>query len=110
MKNTEIFLKIINRELAADIIYEDEMVIAFKDAYPVNPGHFLVVPKKWAPNVLESSDEDVQHAILVARKLAKSEIIDKGIPAFKIVINTGKEAAQTVFHTHIHVIPYNIKK
>ncbi|TNK82074.1 hypothetical protein C4M98_01770 [Mycoplasmopsis pullorum] len=102
----DIFLKIINREIPAKIIYEDDKVIAFMDAYPIQEGHFLVVPKNWAPNVLESSDEDITHAFLVARKLAKERVINQGIPAFKIVINTGKEAEQSVFHTHIHVIPY----
>ncbi|TNK91648.1 hypothetical protein C4M83_03665, partial [Mycoplasmopsis pullorum] len=47
----DIFLKIINREIPAKIIYEDDKVIAFMDAYPIQEGHFLVVPKNWAPNV-----------------------------------------------------------
>lgn len=102
----DLFLKIINREIPSDIIYEDEHVIAFMDIYPEQPGHFLVVPKKYAKNCLESTEEDFVYAILKARELAKKFVIDKGIPGFRIVINTGKSAGQSVFHTHIHVIPY----
>ncbi|WP_406617019.1 histidine triad protein HinT [Mycoplasmopsis adleri] len=102
----DIFLKIINHELDAKFIYEDDKCVAFYDKFPLQPGHFLVVPKERSKNITEADDATAAHLINVARKLAKKEILDKGIPAFKILINTGKEADQTIFHTHIHVIPY----
>ncbi|QIW62065.1 histidine triad protein HinT [Mycoplasmopsis gallinacea] len=101
-----VFTKIINREIPANIIYEDDRVIAFLDAFPSTEGHFLVVPKIEKPNLLETSDDDFVYAILKARELAKKEVLDKGKTGFKILINTGASADQTVFHTHIHVIPY----
>lgn len=105
----DIFLKIINRELDAKFLYEDDKCVAFYDKFPLQPGHFLVVPKIKSKNIAEANDETAAHLINVARKLAKREVLDKGIPGFKILINTGKEADQTIFHTHIHIIPYKEK-
>ncbi|EGV00247.1 histidine triad protein HinT [Mycoplasmopsis columbina] len=105
----DLFLKIINRELPSDILYEDDKCIAIYDKYPFREGHFLVIPKKWSQNVTEMDDETAGHVFNVARKLAKKEILDKGIPGFKIIINTGEMADQTVFHTHVHVIPFREK-
>ncbi|MGV2392643.1 UNVERIFIED_CONTAM: HIT family protein [Campylobacter lari] len=102
----DIFLKIISRELSAEIIYEDDICIAFYDKFPLQPGHFLVVPKTRSKNITEADDQTAAHLINTARKLAKEHILDKGIPGFKTLINTGKSADQTIFHTHIHIIPY----
>ncbi|QSF13536.1 histidine triad protein HinT [Mycoplasma sp. Mirounga ES2805-ORL] len=104
-----IFTKIINRELPAEIIYEDDICISFLDKFPIQPGHFLVVPKKESKNVLEMDQYTINHCVAIAKKLAKERVIDKGIPAFKLLVNTGSEADQTVFHTHFHIIPYSKK-
>ncbi|EFF41140.1 histidine triad protein HinT [Mycoplasmopsis alligatoris] len=101
-----VFAKIIKRELPAKIIYEDDKVIAFMDAFPEQEGHFLVVPKQEAENMMKNSDDVIIYAFQKARELAKREVLDKGIPAFKLVINNGYEAGQRVFQTHIHIIPY----
>ncbi|VEU75608.1 HIT-like protein (cell cycle regulation) [Mycoplasmopsis maculosa] len=102
----DVFLKIINRELPAEIIYEDDICIAFFDKFPLQKGHFLVVPKTLSKNITEADDQTAAHLINVARKLAKERILDKGIPGFKTLINTGKAADQVIFHTHVHIIPY----
>ncbi|MHA3801790.1 histidine triad protein HinT [Mycoplasma sp. HF14] len=101
-----IFTKIIKREIPSKVLYEDDKVIAIYDAFPQTEGHFLVIPKTPEENILANSEEDFLYAMKKARELANQEIIEKGIPGFKIVINTGKTAGQVVFHTHIHVIPY----
>ncbi|WP_027335062.1 histidine triad protein HinT [Mycoplasmopsis felifaucium] len=105
----DIFLKIINRELEAKFIYEDDICVAFYDKFPLQPGHFLVVPKTRTANITEMDDDTAAHLINTARKLAKQEVLDKGLAGFKILINTGSAADQTIFHTHVHVIPYKEK-
>lgn len=104
------FLKIINRELESKIIYEDDQCIAFYDKFPIQEGHFLVVPKRKSKNILETTEDELFHLIAIAKKLAKEQIIDK-FPnsGFKLVINTNEAAGQVIFHTHIHIIPY-VKK
>ncbi|MFV8478326.1 histidine triad protein HinT [Mycoplasma sp. B6400] len=101
-----IFTKIIKREIPSKVLYENDRVIAIYDAFPQTEGHFLVIPKVQEENILANSEEDFLYAMKIARQLADKEIIQKGIPGFKIMINTGKTAGQVVFHTHIHVIPY----
>lgn len=105
-KNKSIFSKIIDREIPAEIIYEDDLVIAFLDAFPHKPGHFLVVPKKQEVNMIEQDEASFIHAMKIARKLAKERVLGSNIPGFRLLVNTGKSAGQTVFHTHIHIIPY----
>lgn len=101
-----VFKKIIDRELPAEIIYEDDLVIAIMDAFPVSEGHFLVIPKSEKPNMLTHSEEEMTYAFKVAYKLAKERLWDKGIKDFRLMINTGLKGKQTVFHTHIHIVPY----
>ncbi|SJZ58121.1 histidine triad protein HinT [Mycoplasmopsis verecunda] len=102
-----IFTKIIKREIPSKILYEDDKVIAIYDAFPKNEGHFLVIPKVQKDNILQNTEEEFLYAMKISRELAQKEIIDKNRAGFKIVINTGKAAGQEVFHTHIHVIPYD---
>ncbi|MBU4689642.1 histidine triad protein HinT [Mycoplasma zalophidermidis] len=101
-----IFLNIIEGKLDAKFLYKDEKCVAFYDKFPVNEGHFLVVPRVKSKNITETDDSTAAHLINVARKLGKQEVLDKGISGFKIVINTGASAEQSIFHTHVHVIPY----
>ncbi|VEU76344.1 histidine triad protein HinT [Mycoplasmopsis columboralis] len=108
-KNKSIFSKIVDREIPATILYEDDVVIAFLDAFPYSEGHFLVVPKDEKENMLESDEKTFLHAMKVARELAQKLVVDKGIESFKLLVNTGANAGQTVFHTHIHIIPFKEK-
>ena len=99
-----IFQKIIDKELPADIVYEDDICLAFKDINPVAPIHILVIPKKRIEKISDSNTEDNEllgHLFLVAGNIAK----DLGIEdAFRLVVNNGAGAQQTVFHLHIHLI------
>jgi|TARA_B100001113_G_scaffold282229_1_gene237200 histidine triad (HIT) family protein len=99
-----IFQKIIDRELPADIIYEDEQSLVFRDINPVAPTHLLIIPKKQIEKISDANDEDQEllgHLFLVAGKVAKQLEIDD---AFRLVVNNGAGAQQTVFHLHIHLI------
>lgn len=99
-----IFQKIIDKELTADIIYEDELALVFKDINPVAPTHLLIIPKKQIEKVSDAEDQDKEllgHLLLVAGKVARDLGIDE---AFRLVVNNGAGAQQTVFHLHIHLI------
>jgi len=99
-----IFQKIIDRELPADIIYEDEKSLVFRDINPVAPTHLLIIPKKQIEKISDANNEDQEllgHLFLVAGKVARELDIDD---AFRLVINNGAGAQQTVFHLHIHLI------
>ena len=99
-----IFQKIIDKELAADIVYEDDSCLAFKDINPVAPIHILVIPKKRIEKIYDSNTEDREllgHLFLVAGKIARDLGIEE---AFRLVVNNGAGAQQTVFHLHIHLI------
>ncbi len=105
---SSLFTKIINREIPADIVYEDEKVIAFKDINPVAKFHVLVVPKKEISNINEIKPEDselIGYIFLVIQKLAKEFGIDKS--GYRVVSNCNEDAGQTVFHIHFHLIGGN---
>jgi len=99
-----IFQKIIDKELPADIVYEDDSCLAFKDINPVAPTHILVIPKKRIEKISDSNTDDKEllgHLFLVAGNIAR----DLGVEdAFRLVVNNGAGAQQTVFHLHIHLI------
>ncbi|MBT7192320.1 MAG: histidine triad nucleotide-binding protein [Anaerolineae bacterium] len=100
-----IFCKIIAKEIPGDILYEDEQVIAFRDIQPAAPIHILIVPKKHIPSINEATEEDERllgHLHLVAKKIAQEEgIAERG---YRLVINTGKEGGQIIFHIHLHLM------
>jgi len=100
-----IFEKIIQREIPAHIVYEDNLAIAFLDISQISKGHTLVVPKKSYPNLLSMPDDLLQHLIVVAKKVAHA--IEKTFKpeGFNLLNNNGEIAGQTVFHFHIHVVP-----
>ena len=93
-----LFQKIIDREIPADIVYEDDLCLVFKDINPVAPIHLLIIPKKQIDKVAdaESLDQDLLgHLMLVAGNVAR----DLGVEdAFRLVVNNGSGAQQTVFH------------
>ena len=99
-----LFQKIIDKELPADVVYEDDLCLAFKDINPVAPTHILIIPKKQIEKISDSHPEDKEllgHLFLVAGNIAR----DLGIEdAFRLVVNNGAGAQQTVFHLHIHLI------
>ena len=100
-----IFLKIIDREIPADIVFEDERVLAFRDINPQAPNHVLVIPKKPIVSLATAGDEDrdlLGHLLLVARDVARAEGLDER--GFRIVQNNGDEGGQAVSHLHIHVL------
>ncbi|MCB1111193.1 MAG: histidine triad nucleotide-binding protein [Chlamydiales bacterium] len=101
---TTIFGKIINRELEADIVYEDEHVIAIKDINPAAPVHLLIIPKKEIPRIQEMGEHDLYllgHVVQVAQKLAKEYNIEEG---YRLLTNNGPDAGQTIFHLHFHLL------
>lgn len=100
-----IFCKIINKELPADIIYEDEEIIVFKDIKPVAPIHFLIIPKKHiiSVNNLEIKDKEVVGQLfLIAKKIAKEQGISK--TGYRLIFNVGPDAGQEVDHLHLHLL------
>ena len=99
-----IFQKIIDKEIPADIIYEDEKSLVFKDINPVAPIHILIIPKNQIEKIsdAEQTDQDLLgHLFLVAGKVARQLGVEN---AFRLVVNNGAGAQQTVFHLHIHLI------
>tara|TARA_B100000965_G_C18953214_1_gene482252 strand:+ start:109 stop:447 length:339 start_codon:yes stop_codon:yes gene_type:complete len=98
-----IFLKIVNKELPADIVYEDDIAIAFNDISPQAPTHILIIPKKEITKLTNSTSNDTEllgHLLFVAKKVTD----DLKIENYRVVINNGSEAGQTVFHLHLHVL------
>ncbi|XP_003911567.1 histidine triad nucleotide-binding protein 2, mitochondrial [Papio anubis] len=99
-----IFSRILDRSLPADILYEDQQCLVFRDVAPQAPVHFLVIPKKPIPRISQAEEDDQQllgHLLLVAKKIAKAEGLGDG---YRLVINDGKLGAQSVYHLHIHVL------
>jgi histidine triad (HIT) family protein len=100
-----LFNKIINKELPADILFENKRIIAFYDINPAQKGHFLVVPKTYSRNLITIKDNDLKYCFSMARKLALKEMKKQSVDGFRIIVNNEATSKQVVFHTHIHVIP-----
>ncbi len=99
-----IFTKIINREIPATILHEDDVCIALKDIAPKAPTHLLVVPKKEIVSMADLTDDDeaiIGHCMIVAAKVAAEAGLEGG---YRLVINTGADGGQEVPHIHIHVL------
>lgn len=100
-----VFCKIINKEMDAEIVYEDKEVLAFKDIYPAAPVHLLVVPRKHIPTLADLKEEDaclIGRLHLVVNDLARAFKLDK--KGYRVVINCGKDGGQVVYHLHIHLL------
>jgi histidine triad (HIT) family protein len=100
-----IFSKIIKREIPAEIVYEDDEIIAINDINPQAPVHILIIPKKEIPtlNDLEENDSHLIGKIfLTAKELAKKNGISED--GYRLVVNCNKNAGQTVFHIHFHLL------
>ncbi|XP_030422973.1 histidine triad nucleotide-binding protein 2, mitochondrial [Gopherus evgoodei] len=103
-RSPTIFSKIIDRTIRADILYEDDKCLAFRDVAPQAPVHFLVIPKRPIPRlscVATGDAELLGHLLLVASQMAKVEGLVDG---YRVVINDGKQGAQSVYHLHLHVL------
>ena len=99
-----IFGKIVSGEIPSDFLYEDEHCIAINDLNPQAPVHVLVIPKKEIPRLVDASAEDqalLGHLMLAAGKVAEQLGV---ADAFRVIINNGAGAGQTVFHLHLHII------
>lgn len=104
MTDTTIFKKIIDGEIPADIVYEDDLCLAFHDINAQAPVHLLVIPRKEISSLADLDDEDQQlmgHMQLVIRKLAAELGLDNG---FRVVVNCGSDGGQSVDHLHYHLL------
>jgi histidine triad (HIT) family protein len=100
-----IFTRIINREIPADIVYEDEQVIAFFTIEPINPGHTLVVPKIPFVNLLDGDDTVLGHMTVTAKRIGNALIANGFATGITLVMNNEIDGGQEVFHAHMHVVP-----
>lgn len=100
-----LFCQICRGQLPSDKVYENDHVLAFRDINPQAPVHVLVIPKKHIASIAEFQEDDLElagHLQLAIRKVAELEgLLDDG---FRVVVNTGRSAGQTVFHLHYHVL------
>ncbi|HBJ34451.1 MAG TPA: histidine triad nucleotide-binding protein [Planctomycetaceae bacterium] len=99
-----IFAKIIAREIPADILYEDDLCLAFRDIAPKAPTHVLVIPKKPIVSLADLTPEDemiVGRCVIVASQVAKDQNLDNG---YRLVVNCGNDGGQEVPHLHFHLL------
>lgn len=104
MPEKTIFKRIIDKEIPAEIVYEDDDCLAFKDIHPQAPVHVVVIPKKEIVSVDDIAEEDEQrigHLFVAMRKIAAELSLDKG---YRVVTNCGRAAGQEVMHIHFHLL------
>ncbi|MEO8496105.1 MAG: histidine triad nucleotide-binding protein [Planctomycetota bacterium] len=104
MSDKTIFKRIIDKEIPADIIYEDDLCLAFRDISPQAPTHVLVIPKQEIASVAAIADEDqalIGHLYLVIRNLANQLGLGNG---YRVVVNCGADGGQAVDHLHFHLL------
>ena len=105
MTKDTIFSKIIRREIPATIVYETDNVLAFRDITPQAPTHILIIPKKPLPDITSATEEDkalLGELLLAGAEIAKKEGLAEN--GYRLVINTGQDGGQTVFHLHMHLL------
>ena len=99
------FCGIVSGKLPGKIVFKDERATAFHDIHPAGPTHILIVPNKHIISVNDLVPEDealIGHLFTIARQLAESECVDKS--GYRLIVNTGRDANQTIFHLHMHLI------
>lgn len=104
MTEQSIFTKIINREIPSEFIYEDELCVVIKDIQPKAPTHVLLIPKEEIPRLVDANEEHkalLGHLMLTAGKIAEQLGVGD---AFRLIVNNGAGAGQTVFHLHLHIL------
>ena len=102
---TTLFTKIINKEIPADIVYEDEICLAFRDINPQAPVHILLIPKKEIVSIATLTEEDneiLAHLLLITAEIAKQEGLEE--KGYRVVSNIGNDGGQSVFHLHFHIL------
>ncbi|MCY6493655.1 histidine triad nucleotide-binding protein [Leptolyngbya sp. GGD] len=102
--NDTIFSKIIRREIPADIVYEDDLALAFRDVNPQAPVHILVIPKQPIAKLADAESQDhalMGHLLLTVKRVAEQQGLSNG---YRVVINTGEDGGQTVYHMHLHLL------
>lgn len=100
-----LFCKIVNREVPAQIIFENDHALGFRDLHPVAPSHALVIPKKHIVGIHDATPGDagtLGEVLLAARKVAEELGLAEG--GYRLVVNQGADAGQSVFHLHVHVL------
>ncbi|MDI6715865.1 MAG: histidine triad nucleotide-binding protein [Actinomycetota bacterium] len=101
----DLFCKIVDREIPADIVYEDDQVLAFRDIRPQAPVHILIIPKKHISKIAGVEQEDAEllgRIMLVANALARKEGVAED--GYRLVVNNGPNAGQEVYHVHFHLL------
>lgn len=104
MSEETIFTKIINGDIQSEKLYEDDHCICIKDISPQAPTHLLVIPRKPIPRLADATEEDkalLGHLLLSVGDISRKVGIDE---AFRVIINNGANAGQTVFHLHLHIL------
>jgi histidine triad (HIT) family protein len=104
MPEKTIFGKIIDREIPADIVFEDEQCLAFRDINPQAPEHVLLIPKKAIPRLDDLNEDDrplAGHLLALVPRLAKQLGLENG---YRVVVNCGPEGGQEVEHLHLHLL------
>ena len=100
-----IFSKIIRREIPAEILYQDDLVTAFRDIHPQAPTHVLIIPNKLIPTVNDVTPEDelmLGRLFTVARKIAEQEGIAEN--GYRLIVNCNRDGGQEVYHLHMHIL------
>jgi len=106
-----IFCKIVKGEIPSSKVYEDDDVVAFLDISQTTQGHTLVIPKEHYDNFLATPKELMHKVMDVAQRLGQAEMVVLGAKGVNILTNVNKEAGQSVYHFHVHVIPrYGVKE
>lgn len=103
--NDCIFCKIIQKEIPAEIVFEDDEIIAFKDIHPKAKTHLLIIPKKHIDTIKDLNENEADEMLvgkmaLVARNIAR----EKNLDGYQLLFNVGKSAGQIIFHVHLHLM------
>jgi len=104
MEERSVFTRIMDGEVPSRLLYEDDQCIVIEDRAPQAPTHLLIIPRKPLVSLAEAGEGDVPllgHLLWVASEMARRLNLEKG---FRLVVNNGREAGQTVFHLHIHLL------
>jgi histidine triad (HIT) family protein len=105
MNDNCLFCKIVSKEIAADIVYEDDKVLAFSDINPQAPVHILVIPHQHISTINDANEKDTEllgYMMLVAARIAKDNGVDES--GYRLVVNCNEQGGQTVFHIHLHIL------
>ncbi len=105
-----IFCKIASGEAPARIVYEDEIYVAFLDAFPFSRGHTLVCPKKHGATIWDMREDEIAGLFRVASRVSRAVVSAVGADGFRFVQNNGEAANQVVAHVHVHVIPVSMEE